>query len=111
MTKKRGWWHAEAVELARNDWSVAQIAEHFGVSRQAVYLPLTRAGVLTEEMRRRRLADGEPLRIKGNKFEDELIERVERFRRELQRRQPRERVAWAKALRTLAEEALEARGL
>lgn len=70
-----------------------------------------RRGLETESARRRRLAGPKPLRIKGIKFEDELIERVERFRQELQKRQPRERVAWAKALRTLAEAALEGRGM
>ena len=111
MTKPRGWWHDEAVELARDGWTVAEIAEEFGVSKQAVYAPLDRAGVETEAMRRRREAEGDPMITRQVKFETAFVERVERHRKAMQRERPgRRRVAWAEALRALAEEALEGRG-
>ena len=110
MAKRRGWSHAAALELVEDGWTTAQLAKRFGVTQQAVYLVLVRAGAQTESMRRRRVSGSDPLRVKGIEFEGDFIARVEGVRLEMERRRPGERTAWAPALRTLADEALKARG-
>ncbi len=80
------------------------------MGRQGVHWLLVNRGLQSESMRRRRVATGDPMKLNVLKFEQDLIDRVELVRLEMERRRPGDRTAWPRAMLTLLDEALTGEG-